>query len=137
MRNILILAYLFYGISYSQIKSPVYLSYNIINDCGSKQKIIDDKENVHFYLGKEHFECKSICISVEISEKELDKLKLIEVNELLSIADDERIRLNKVTEKENFVKILFKNDIFKELYIYERNNNKIFQYKVFWHEEIE
>lgn len=138
MKNIfLYLVLLLNCLAYSQIEHPTYLSYNIIEDSNSRKKSIDDNGNIHFYLGKEHFEFTSKCIPEEVSNKELDGLTLIGINELLSIADNERKKLNKLTEIQNFVQIVFNNEIFKELYIIESYKGKIFRYKVFWHEEID
>ncbi len=140
--NILVLILLItpFYVGHSQIKDPVHLSFNIK---GKKncvfQKMVSENNVIQFYISGQHFEYDPKDSQIkELPESDLKNISIINIESLEKMAKQERKRLIKEGEKNKSIKILFNNQVFDKIYLYEKTNDHLIKrYEVIWIEEIE
>jgi len=141
MKNIITILYflLSFFIANSQIKEPVHLGFNLIEENNDLKKFEDEKGYAHFYIKGQHF--KSSIPNPpfeEINSQTLKRVKLLHIPDFLELAQIERSRLIAKGEKDKSIKILFNNEVFKQIFLYQKiNDNCILRFEVMWIEEIE
>lgn len=142
MRNILII--LLIGItyisSYSQTKDIVHLSFNIKEDekCPSVKKKIKNSNEIHFYINNEHFEWNSKRNLEKIPKSKIRNINILSIYSFLELAEDKRKKLINEGQEDKLIKVLFNNQVFDKIYLYEKDSyGKIKKYNVKWIEEIE
>lgn len=115
----------------------VNLSFDVIqtNHEGHKKIIIKDGFT-EFYIGSSLFR-GATSSREEIIEEKLVDIKLIDICQFKVNAND--IRQNKITKARELgkIQVLLNHEIYDSIYIYIREKNKIFRYKVKWIEQIE
>src|SRR5690606_5486883 len=126
-------------IANSQIKDTVHLSFDpteIKNEC---KKVTDDNGFVHIYIRDQHFKSiKPFPDDEEFNHDLLQNVRLVGISEFLELAHKERKRLIMVGEKNQAIKILFNNEVFEKIYLYQKINDEcISRLEVGWIEEIE
>lgn len=122
---------------YGQVDAPVHLSYNLCNNFNETKKILDSEDNsIHFYLEKAHF--KSIVLDSNFTKSQLKNYKIINISDFKDLAKQEREKEILNGEKEKTIRILFNDEVFRKIYLYEKiEGNLIKRYIVKWIEEIE
>jgi hypothetical protein len=65
-----------------------------------------------------------------------NKDNLIQIKELVEIADNQRRNEIEKGETSGVILILNKDEFFDQIYLYEENDGEILKYKVVWVEEI-
>jgi hypothetical protein len=113
------------------------LSFDVIetNHVGHKKIIIKDGFT-EFYIGSSLFR-GATSSKEEIIEEKLVDIKLIDICQFKVNAN--YIRQNKITKARELgkIQVLLNHEIYDSIYIYIREKNKIFRYKVKWIEQIE
>ena len=113
------------------------LSFDVIetNHVGYKKIIIKDGFT-EFYIGSSLFR-GATSSKEEIIEEKLVDIKLIDICQFKVNAND--IRKNKITKAGELgkIQVLLNHEIYDLIYIYIKEKNKIFRYKVKWIEQIE
>lgn len=112
----------------------VHLSYNITNSNVPLKKYLDNRGCVNFYIDNEYF--KAIETPKAISKENIENIKLITIDSLIALFDKVRRDSIKIGEKKGVLKILSNSDIFKNIYIYEKQNERFFKHRVEWVEQI-
>lgn len=126
----------FFG--YSQIKEPVHLSFEL-TEINKDYKVRDENGYVHFYMQDQHFKSLNPFPDYEeFNPNFLQQVEIIEISEFLEVANKERKRLIVEGERNQSLKILFNNEVFKKIYLYQKiNKDCISRLEVVWIEEIE
>lgn len=141
MKNIIktLFFLLSFFIANSQIKEPVHLGFNLIEENNDLKKFEDEKGYAHFYIKGQHF--KSSIPNPpfeEINSQTLKRVKLLHIPDFLELAHKERIRLIAKGEKDKSFKLLFNNEVFEQIFLYQKiNDNCILRMEVMWIEERE
>ena len=141
MKKFLII--LFIGFSYpflfSQTKDIVHLSFNINKEIGcSVSKKVNDNKKTHFYINKEHFEWNPKRELEVVLNSKLDNIDILNISSFLELAETKRKSLIKEGEKDKTIKILFNDEVFEKIYLYEIDKHgMIKRYDVVWIEEIQ
>jgi hypothetical protein len=113
------------------------LSFDVIETNYKVHKKIIIKDGfTEFYIGSSLFR-GATSSREEIIEEKLVEIKLIDINQFKVNAND--IRQNKITKARELgkIQVLLNHEIYNSIYIYVREKNKIFRYKVKWVEQIE
>lgn len=136
---ILILILCFPCVSYCQIDESINLSYNLTIDSINVKKIRDKNNIIHFYINSEHFQTlTSPKIAQESNFLKLPKIKILDIYEFTALANEKRLQLIQKDKKEQTIKILFNDEVFDRIYLYEvTSNNSFIKYRVKWVEEIQ
>ncbi|WP_194851408.1 hypothetical protein [Nonlabens antarcticus] len=123
----------------AQISEPVHLSYNIDNTQKTKlKKIVQKNGEVHFYIDRQHFIFNPEDAQVLSMNTSGIKQDIIQISTFENLAHKERIRLVKEGDASNSVKILFNDEVFNTIYLYENICDSLTnRYSVQWIEEIE
>ena len=99
------------------------------------RKYIDSKNRVNFRFNKEHF------ISLEertTNSDSVSKINFTPFNEFIYLSNLIRQKLIREGEKEGIIKLLSNNDVFDNIYIYEKISDSLWcSYKAKWIDEIE
>lgn len=140
MKNIITTLYFLFSflIANSQIKEPVHLGFNLVEENNDFKKFEDEKGYAHFYIKAQHF--KSSIPNPpfeEINRQTLKRVKFLHISDFLELANKERIRLIAKGEKDKSIKLLFNNEVFEQIFLYQKiNDNCILRMEVVWIEEI-
>ena len=113
------------------------LSFDVIQTNHEGQKKIIRKDGfTEFYIGSSLFR-GATSSREEIIEEKLVDIQLIDICQFKVNAND--IRQNKITKARELgkIQVLLNHEIYDSIYIYIREKNKIFRYKVKWIEQIE
>lgn len=113
------------------------LSFNIIeNNNEVYRKIILKGSFTEFYIGSNMFKGATSSREEMIGEEILD-IQLVDICQFISMAND--IRQNKMTQTKDLgeIQVLLNHEIYDTIFIYIKEKNKIFRYKVKWIEQIE
>ncbi len=120
-----------------QVNEPIHLSYNL-TDCCKVRKNIDNSGKKHFFIEDEHFVSDNGEPAATLSSKQLDEIPVIVILDFLEVADQEMKRLIENGEKAGTIKVLFNDQVFDKIYLYEKTETgKVKKYPVIWIEEIE
>lgn len=125
--------------SYSQSTSIVNMSYNLNNEIINEnhRKIIEKNGEIIFYIKGNYFEyIKNVRIT-NVQQSEIEKIDLKTISDIISYRN-KLIKNNiKDSEKTGKLKILENSAVFKQIYIFEKNNDSILKYPVTWLEVVE
>ena len=120
-----------------QVQEAIHLSYNF-TDCCTVRKNIDDSGKKHFFIQNEHFVSNDPRPVTILTDKQLDGLSIVGISDFLEVADKERKRLIESGEKTGTIKVLLNDQVFKQIFLYEKTETgEIQKYPVTWIEEIE
>ena len=92
----------------------------------------------HFYINKEHFEWNPKRELEVVLNSKLDNIDILNISSFLELAETKRKSLIKEGEKDKTIKILFNDEVFEKIYLYEIDKHgMIKRYDVVWIEEIQ
>ncbi len=140
--NMKILFYLFFICSiksYAQNGEIAHVSFNLNNEIINKdnRKIIEKNGEITFYIKGNYFRYIDNLEITNALQNEIEKLDLKTILDLM-IYRNELIEKNiKNSEKNGNLKILQNFEVYKQIYIYEKENGSILKYPVIWLEVIE
>lgn len=123
----------------AQIREPFHLSFNVKNNAYKTKRVQAQNGVIHFYIDDCHFIYDPKINSISTST--LQELNILKINDLpvfLKLAQAERQQKVEEGKKIGAIKILFNDEVFKKIYLYEKEpNNQIKIFEVTWVEEIE
>lgn len=115
------------------------MSYNLNNEIINEnhRKIIEKNGEIIFYIKGNYFEyIKNVRIT-NVQQSEIEKIDLKTIADIISYRN-KLIKNNiKDSEKTGKLKILENSAVFKQIYIFEKNNDSILKYPVTWLEVVE
>ena len=103
------------------------------------KKFQDEKGYAHFYIKGQHFKSSIPNPAFEeINSQTLKRVKILHISDFLELANNERNRLIAKGGKDKSIKILFNNEVFEQIFLYQKiNDNCILRMEVVWVEEID
>ena len=88
--------------------------------------MVSENNVIQFYISGQHFEYDPKDSQIkELPESDLKNISIINIESLEKMAKQERKRLIKEGEKNKSIKILFNNQVFDKIYLYEETNDHL------------
>ena len=135
MKTILYILLAYSMNSYSQMTEIAHLSYNLNDEPenGNYRKTIEKNGNIDFYIRGNFFYYYSTSEIQYLPKNELEKLTVNTLSDMI-IYRNKLIDDNKTN---GIIKFVWDSEVFKKVYVLEKENDSILKYPVIWVDAIE
>ncbi|WP_298484751.1 hypothetical protein [uncultured Maribacter sp.] len=135
MKLILLIPLLYFGFYSPNIQKieVAHLKFSAENNLN--KKYYDSRGKINFIIQNEHF--ISIVKGIKISSSQINEINFQSITDITNIENDIRQKYIDEGEKKGRIKIISKDDVFNQIYVYEKENaTEWCRYTVKWVDEI-
>ncbi|AMC11417.1 hypothetical protein Lupro_09145 [Lutibacter profundi] len=115
------------------------MSYNLNNEIINEnyRKIIEKNGEITFYIKGNYFKYIKNSEIINVPQDEIEKINFKPLSDLISYRNKLIKKNSKDSKKNGKLKILENSEVYKQIYIFEKEKGLILKYPVTWLEVIE